>query len=90
MRERAALRMAQGAGASPNAVDADDFKQLRRHFDEDQIVELVATVCLFGWLNRWNDTMATDLEPSPLAFGLDTLQGSGWVPGKHVTSRGAS
>lgn len=82
--ERAALRMAQAAGATPNAVTNEDFEELRRHFDDDQIVELVAAVCLFGWLNRWNDTMATDLEPRPLEFGKATLAASGWTPGKHV------
>lgn len=82
--ERAALRMAQAAGTTPNAVTDEDFAELKKHFDEDQIVELVAAVCLFGWLNRWNDTMATDLEERPLAFGEANLTDSGWVPGKHV------
>jgi uncharacterized peroxidase-related enzyme len=82
--ERAVLRMAQGAGASPNAVSDEDMEELHRYFDDDQIVELVAAVCLFGWLNRWNDTMATDLEPRPLEFGLSNLSDSGWIPGKHV------
>ena len=82
--ERAALRMAQGAGATPNAVGDEDFEDLKRHFDEDQIVELVAVVCLFGWLNRWNDTMATTLESRPLEFGLSVLANSGWTPGKHA------
>ena len=82
--ERAALAMAQGAGASPNAVTDGDFDELRKHFDDDQIVELVATVCLFGWLNRWNDTMATDLETRPLEFGMANLTPSGWTPGKHA------
>ena len=53
--------------------------------NDDQIVELVGAVCLFGWLNRWNDTMATDLEPRPLEFGLTNLSDSGWKPGKHVS-----
>lgn len=83
--ERAVLRMAQGAGASPNAVSDQDMEELHKYFDDDQIVELVAAVCLFGWLNRWNDTMATDLEPRPLEFGLANLSDSGWEPGKHVT-----
>lgn len=39
---------------------------------------------LFGWLNRWNDTMATDLEDEPLGFGLDHLAARGWEPGKHA------
>jgi uncharacterized peroxidase-related enzyme len=82
--ERAVLRMAQGAGVTPNAVSDVDMENLHQYFDDDQIVELVAAVCLFGWLNRWNDTMATDLETRPLEFGLSTLAKSGWNPGKHM------
>ena len=82
--ERAALRLAQAAGTVPNAVTDEDMAELRRFFDDDQIVELVAVICLFGWLNRWNDTMATSLEERPLSFGKAHLAQSGWVPGKHV------
>lgn len=81
--ERAALRMAQGAATVPNAVSDADMAELKKHFDEDAIVELVAAVCLFGWLNRWNDTMATTLEERPLAFGKQHMAASGWLPGKH-------
>lgn len=82
--ERAALRLAQSAGTVPNAVTDEDMAALHDFFDDDQIVELVAVICLFGWLNRWNDTMATALETRPLAFGETHLAQSGWVPGKHV------
>ena len=82
--ERAALRMAQCAGAVPNAVTDADMDALKRHFDEDQIVELVGVVCLFGWLNRWNDTMATPLEDGPIEFGERHLAQSGWDPAKHL------
>lgn len=82
--ERAALRMAQSAGTVPNAVTDADMDALKRHFDEDQIVELVGVVCLFGWLNRWNDTMATPLEERPIEFGERHLAPSGWDPAKHL------
>ncbi|CAM9615981.1 unnamed protein product [Phaeothamnion confervicola] len=82
--ERAALRVAQLAATTPNGVTDEDMEELKKHFDEDQVVELVASVCLFGWLNRWNDTMATGLEERPLAFGEARLASSGWRPGKHV------
>ena len=78
--------MAQCAGSVPNAVTDDDMDALKRHFDEDQIVELVGVVCLFGWLNRWNDTMATPLEERPIAFGERHLAQSGWDPAKHVSA----
>jgi uncharacterized peroxidase-related enzyme len=83
--ERAALTVAQGAGQTPNAVNDADFDLLKQHFDEDQIVEIVGVICLFGWLNRFNDTMATELEQSPLAFAQENLAPSGWNVGKHTS-----
>ena len=82
--ERAALRMAQCAGSVPNTMTDADMEDLKQHFDEDQIVELVGVVCLFGWLNRWNDTMATPLEERPIAFGEKHLKQGGWDPSKHL------
>ena len=57
--ERAALRLAFKASLVPNEASADDFHALRKYFDDAQIVEIVASIALFGYLNRWNDTMAT-------------------------------
>jgi uncharacterized peroxidase-related enzyme len=82
--ERAALRLARDAAAVPNATTGEHFDDLAPHFGEDEIVELVAVISLFGWLNRWNDTIATDLEDEPLAFGADHLAARGWDPGKHA------
>jgi uncharacterized peroxidase-related enzyme len=82
--ERSALRMAQCAGSVPNMMTDGDMEDLKQYFDEDQIVELVGVVCLFGWLNRWNDTMATPLEERPIAFGARHLAKSGWDPAKHM------
>lgn len=81
--ERAALRFAQAASVLPNAVTDDHFAQLRRHWDEGQIVEILAVVGLFGFLNRWNDSVATDLEEIPAAVGRDVLAPLGWDRGKH-------
>lgn len=82
-REHAALRLARDAGLVPNLVEDAHFTELRRHFSERQIVELVAVVALFGWLNRWNDTIATRLEAAPAAFASATLAPQGWAVGKH-------
>ena len=81
--ECAALALAQAAGQTPNLVTDPDMDALKTHFDEDQIVEIVAVICLFGWLNRFNDTMATDLEQRPMAFGEKHLAPGGWEVGKH-------
>lgn len=81
--ERAALRLGLHAGMVPNQVTGEDFAELRKHFSDDEIVELVATVALFGYLNRWNDTMATELESLPVERATELLGAGGWNPGKH-------
>ncbi len=83
-RERAALRLAARAGMVPNAVEDSDFEALAEHFTEREIVELVALISLFGYLNRWNDTMATTLEEPARAFAESTLGDYGWQVGKHA------
>ena len=40
-------------------------------------------VALFGFLNRWNDTMATELEPLAVEVAERTIGPVGWEPGKH-------
>jgi uncharacterized peroxidase-related enzyme len=64
--ERAALRVAHGGGNQPNSVSDDDFAELLIHFSERAALEIVAVISLFGFLNRWNDTLATQLEDTPL------------------------
>jgi uncharacterized peroxidase-related enzyme len=81
--ERAALRLAYHAALVPNATTAEDFDELKRHFDEGQIVEIVATIALFGYLNRWNDTLATTLEDRAVTVAQRAIGAIGWVPGKH-------
>jgi uncharacterized peroxidase-related enzyme len=82
--ERAALRFARAASVVPNAVDDDHVAELRRHWDEGEIVEILAVVSLFGFLNRWNDSLATDLEEMPARAGEALLGPRGWEPDKHL------
>lgn len=81
--ERAALALAFASGKNPNESNAEHFVALRRHFNEGQIVRLVGVIALFGFLNRWNDTLATALEAEPLAFANVKLEDLDWRPGKH-------
>ena len=81
--ERAALKVAQSAAAVPNEVTDEDMDELKKHFTDRQIVELVGQISVFGFLNRWNDTMATELESLPTQYGNDHLAKSGWEAGKH-------
>jgi len=81
--ERVALDVAVAASSVPNAVTDDMFAQMRKHWTEEQIVEIVGVIAVFGFLNRWNDTMGTPLEDEPLAAGEKYLARGGWTPGKH-------
>lgn len=81
--ERDALRLARDAVYVPNRVTDEHFARLRRWYSDEQIVEIVGVIALFGWLNRWNDTMATTLEDDPLVWAEETLGSVGWTVGKH-------
>jgi uncharacterized peroxidase-related enzyme len=81
--ERAALRVARGAGKAPNEVDDHDRAELRRHYTPRQTAEIVAVIGMFGFLNRWNATLQTVLEAEPEAFAAAHLGAHGWRPGGH-------
>ena len=81
--ERAALALAQAAGACTPGVSDAHFEELRKHFSENAIIEIVAVIALLGWLNRWNVTLATPLEARAAAFARRHLAPSGWAPGAH-------
>jgi alkylhydroperoxidase family enzyme len=82
--ERAALNLALAAGGCPPSVTDEHFVELKTHFSEDAIIEIVSVIALFGWQNRWNDTLATQLEEHPLEFARAHLAASGWTPGVHA------
>jgi len=81
--ERAALALAFAAGSVPNESGAGHFARLRKHFTERQIVQIVAVIAVFGFLNRWNDTLATELEAMPKEFAATALGSIDWRVGKH-------
>ena len=81
--ERAALDFAAAAATTPNAVDGAISAALRAHWTEDEIVEILGVIALFGFLNRWNDSMGTTLEPEAEAAATRALGPAGWETGKH-------
>ena len=84
--ERIALDVALAAGGVQNGVTDEMFAKLREHWSDNQIVEIVAVIALFGFLNRWNDTFATPIEDGALAVGEKYLAPHGWKAGKHLRS----
>ena len=82
--ERAALEFTMAAGAQPNEVTDEMFDLMKKHWTEGQIVEIVALISFFGFMNRYNDTMATPLEDEPIAVAQKHIAQHGWKLGKHA------
>lgn len=61
-KEKAALRLAERVTRDAHTVDDQLWSELRRHFDEGEIVELLAAIGLFNYFNRFND--ALQMEPT--------------------------
>lgn len=81
--ERAALRLARDSGGVPNGATDEHFAELGRYWTESEIVEMVCVISMFGFLNRFNDTLANELEPDAVEFSDAHLAQSGWTVGKH-------
>ena len=81
--ERAALDLALQASTIPNSVDNELAERLRKHWNEGEIVEILGVIALFGYLNRWNDSMGTQLEEPAAEDGNQFLGKKGWSRGKH-------
>lgn len=81
--ERAGLDLARAAGVTPNAVTAEMQETARNHGTEDELVEIVAMIALFGFANRWNDTVATPHEGPAKAYASEHMTAHGWEVGRH-------
>ena len=79
--EKTALVLAREAAGVPNTVEATHFEALRSQFNDAEIVEIVGAIALFGYLNHWNDTMATDMETHPGGVAKSVLPD--WDGRKH-------
>lgn len=84
-KERIALDFALAAASVPNDVSDEMYTKLSEHWNDDEIVEILGVIGMFGFFNRWNDSMATPLEEEPLAVADKLLGDKGWSAGKHTS-----
>lgn len=82
--ERAALDFSLAASQVPNGVDEEIKDRLHTYWNEGEIVEMLGVIALFGYLNRWNDSMGTSIEDGAVQSGEQYLGKHGWNKGKHV------
>lgn len=82
--EKAAMAFAQVASLTPSGATDAHFAEMKKHYSDEQIVELVAVVSFFGFMNRFNDNLAVTLEDKPVAFAREHgLDRHGWKLGNH-------
>jgi uncharacterized peroxidase-related enzyme len=77
--EKAVLDLAFAAGKVPNNSNQEHFDNLSKYYSKKEIVDIVSVISLFGFLNRWNDTLGTALEEVPESFVNDKLKPLGWI-----------
>mgnify|MGYP001258897471 FL=1 len=80
-KEKIALEFSIAASSIPNGVDEDLSRKLRKYWDDGEIVEMLGVISLFGFLNRWNDSMGTRIEEAADKSGKKYIKG--WNPKKH-------
>jgi uncharacterized peroxidase-related enzyme len=82
--EKAALSFAFAAGQQPSAAEQSHFDELANHFSQEQIIDIAGMCAIYGFLNRWNDLVATQLEDTPGGFTSEAMKESDWEYGKHA------
>jgi len=82
--ERVALDFSLAASQIPNTVDDTLKQRLHSYYNEGEIVEILGVISLFGYLNRWNDSMGTSIENGAVQSGELYLVKYGWTKGKHI------
>ena len=59
--ERAALAAAVAMTREPRAMPQAIWDDLRKHFDDGQIVEIVSAIGLFNYFNRVNNALEVEI-----------------------------
>ena len=82
--ERAAFNLVRAAAQIPNLSTPEHFEELRKHYSNTQIIEILGISSLAAWLNRWNDTIATVTDQESVDWATENLSDVGWSIGKHT------
>lgn len=69
-REKSALRLAERLTRNERPLDEAELAELKLHFTEGEIVELMAASGLFNYFNRFNNLLA--MEPTPAGAGVES------------------
>ena len=67
--EQAALAFAEEMTKRPQGVREETWEELRKHWSERQVVEIVAVAAMFNSFNRFNNALQVDLTVYPSKLG---------------------
>jgi|TARA_B110000263_G_C15301884_1_gene508394 uncharacterized peroxidase-related enzyme len=81
-KEKIALELAIASSSIPNRVDKKLIDKVKKYWKDGDIVEILGVISLFGFLNRWNDSMGTPIEDGALKSGKEHIKN--WHPEKHL------
>lgn len=82
-KEKIALKFTHLSSINPIKEDDQLKKLLLDEWSENDVIEIIGVIALFGFLNRWNDIMGTKLEDEAIEHSRNYLSEFGWEIGKH-------
>ncbi len=68
--EKTALQLAERMTRNAGALSDEEMAQLREHYSEGEIIELMAAIGLFNYFNRFNNLL--DMEPTNPGASAET------------------
>ncbi|MEM8870105.1 MAG: hypothetical protein AAGE38_06875 [Pseudomonadota bacterium] len=81
---KSALRFARDAGRLPTRVTAAHIEELRRHYSDRQIQEIIALPVVTAWLSGSMQSVAVVTDQLSMSWTLQNLGPVGWKPGVHL------
>ncbi|MEM7684482.1 MAG: hypothetical protein AAF293_06625, partial [Pseudomonadota bacterium] len=71
-------------GRLPSRATAAHIEELRRHFTDREIQEILAVLVVNAWLSGSMQSMATVTDQLSMSWAMRHLGPKGWKPGVHI------
>ncbi|MEM6485743.1 MAG: hypothetical protein AAF662_12270, partial [Pseudomonadota bacterium] len=82
--DKAAFRLARDAGTLPGRTTAAHIEELRRHYTDREIQEIISTLVLTPWLSTVMQSQGTVTDQRSMSWTIKNLGPAGWNPGVHI------
>ncbi|MEM8492948.1 MAG: hypothetical protein AAF756_19205 [Pseudomonadota bacterium] len=82
--DKAAFRLARDAGTLPGRTTAAHIEELRRHYTDREIQEIISTLVLTPWLSTVMQSQGTVTDQNSMSWTIKNLGPAGWNPGVHI------